>query len=63
MTDGEWIAVEIRKGTLTMVCDELYQTNLDENRGVTLWGIHCTDTGRYSWVSLTTTSQVSNSYR
>ena len=59
---GSWITVETTKGTLIIVCDEAYRPNLDENRGTASLGIHCTDTERKIWGSLTTISKVSNAY-
>ena len=35
---------------------------MDDNIGATSWGIHFTDTYRYSWRSPLTTSQVVNAY-
>ena len=52
----------IIKGTLIMVCDGSYKTNLDENRGFVACVINCTDIYGYAWGSLTTTYQVENEY-
>ena len=46
-----------------MVCDGSYKPNLDGNRAVAQRGIHCIDTDKYSWVSLPTTLEMSNTYR
>ena len=32
-----------------MVFDGSYQLNLDDNRGVASWVIHCKDTYNYEW--------------
>ena len=44
------IAVVIRKINLIMVCDGSYQPKLDDKIGAAKWGVHSTDTGRYSWL-------------
>ena len=45
-----------------MVFDGCYQPNLDDNIGAVAWGIHCTDTYRYAWGYLPSSSQVENAY-
>ena len=32
-----------------MVCGGLHQPNLDENREVAAWAIHCNSIDRYAW--------------
>ena len=54
--------MEISKGVLIMVCDGLYQTNMDDNKGDTVWGIKCKDMDRKSWGSFTTTTKVDNAH-
>ena len=46
-----------------MVCDSSYMTNLDGKRGAAAQEIHCTETDKYEWVSLTTTSKGENEYK
>ena len=45
-----------------MVCDGLYQTNMDDNKGDTVWGIKFKDIDRKSWGSFTTTTKVDNAH-
>ena len=46
-----------------MVCCGSHQTNLDGNGGSEAWLIRSIDIDRYIFGSLTTTSQVENTYR
>ena len=62
LSDGAWIAETLRKGTLLMVCDGSYPTNLDQNRETATRGIQFTDIYIYTWGYLTTTPQVQNEY-
>ena len=62
LSNGEWIEVEIRIVTLVIFCGGSYQPIMDKNRGVKKWGINCNYTDIYTWVSLTTTSQVASAY-
>ena len=60
LSDGECVSVVIRKGTLIIVCDGLYYTNLYDNIRSEAWVIHCTDTDRNAWGPLLKTSQVAH---
>ena len=57
----EWIINKESNSNCGFV--ESYKPNMDENRGAPTWRINYTDSLKYTWGSIPTTSKLSNTYR
>ena len=52
----------INRKCLKILCDKIYQLNIDPNIDESAWVVNCYNTYNYAWVPFPTTYNIFNTY-